>query len=351
MIVYLAMLTFICVLAMGSLFLPKHMGSVRGMISLTGYTVMCLFIGLRDHVGGDWEPYSELFSAIGRLPFIVVLIIVEPLYGLCNRLVYMAGGDIHLVNLICATILLVCLFNFSRLVDMDSNVLLFIAAPYLLFVVGMGYTRQSVAVGLILNGIGYLRHGKEKTFYLFACVATLFHYSAIVLILLWWVNNFKRAAALALALAAVSPVLYSIILASDKYSIYVNNDPSIQSHGVWSRILIILLALFVVMAQKLHWAKESQLRRMIIRGAITLGLIAVLSLFLSTIADRICLYLFFIYVLAIGSVIRYARLPFKYLSLYFVICLSYGIFFVWFGLSNFASAAWFPYGMSLYGNS
>jgi hypothetical protein len=30
-----------------------------------------------------------------------------------------------------------------------------------------------------------------------------------------------------------------------------------------------------------------------------------------------------------------------------VICLSYGVFFVWFGLSNFASAAWFPYGMSL----
>jgi hypothetical protein len=234
---------------------------------------------------------------------------------------------------------------------MDSNVLLFIAAPYLLFVVGMGYTRQSVAVGLILNGIGYLRHGREGKFYLFVCLATLFHYSAIVLILLWWVNSFKRTATLALALAAVSPVLYTIILASSKYSLYVNNDPAVQSHGVWFRIFIILIALFVVFAQKLHWAKESQLRTMIIRGAITLSLIAVLSLFLSTLADRICLYLFFIYILAIGSVIRYARLPFKYLSLYFVICLSYGVFFIWFGLSNFASAAWFPYGMSIYGNS
>lgn len=351
MIVYLAMLTFICILAMGSLFLPKRLGGVRGMISLIGYTVMCLFIGLRDHVGGDWAPYNELFSTIGHLPFIVVLIIVEPLYGLCNRLVYMAGGDIHLVNLICATIFLVCLYNFSRLVDIDSNVLLFISAPYLLFVVGMGYTRQSVAVGLILNGIGNLRHGREKTFYLFAFLATLFHYSAIVLILLWWVNSFKRAAALAVPLALVSPVLYSMILASSKYSLYVNNDPAIQSHGVWFRILIILVALFVVFAQKLQWAKESQLRKMIIRGAITLGLMAVLSLFLSTLADRICLYLFFIYILAVGSVIRYARLPFKYLSLYFVICLSYGVFFIWFGLSNFATAAWFPYGMSLYGNS
>ena len=235
--------------------------------------------------------------------------------------------------------------------DIDSNVLLFISAPYLLFVVGMGYTRQSVAVGLILNGIGNLRHGREKTFYLYVFLATLFHYSAIVLIVLWWVNSFKRAAALAVPLALVSPVLYSIILASSKYSLYVNNDPAIQSHGVWFRILIILVALFVVFAQKLQWAKESQLRKMIIRGAIALGLMAVLSLFLSTLAHRICLYLFFIYILAVGSVIRYARLPFKYLSLYFVICLSYGVFFIWFGLSNFATAAWFPYGMSLYGNS
>jgi hypothetical protein len=260
-----------------------------------------------------------------------------------------AGGDIHLVNLICATILLVCLFNFSLLVELDGNLLLFISAPYLLFVVGMGYTRQSVALGLCLNAIGYLRHNRERMFYLFVILGALFHYSAIVLVLLWWIKNLKRTAFVAVALAAASPVLF-LLLSRGRYVLLYLSRNGVQSHGVWSRILLVLLALFVIFAQKLQWARESQLRRVILRGAVALCLIAVLSLFLSTVADRICLYLFFIYILGIGSVIRYTMIPFKYISVYLVVCLTYGIFFAWFGLSNFA-ADWFPYRISLYSSS
>jgi hypothetical protein len=265
-------------------------------------------------------------------------------------LVYLAGGDIHLVNLICATISLACLFNFSRQVEMDSNLLLFIATPYLLFVVGMGYTRQSVALGLALNAIGYLRHGREKTFYLFAILATLFHYSAIFLVLLWWVNNFKRTAVVVLAIVAVSPILIPL-LSSDRYVRYLNNDAAMQSHGVWTRILLIVLALLVIFNQKASWAQETVLRRAIIRGAVALGFITLLSVFLSTLADRVCLYLFFMYMLGMGSVIRNSIRPFKFLSIFLVVSLSYAVFLAWFGFSAFAAGGWFPYGISLYGNS
>jgi hypothetical protein len=300
-------------------------------------------------VGADWGTYKAIFEVIANLHSAITFIAVEPLYAVCNRLVYVAGGDIHLVNLICATILLVCLFNFSLLVELDGNLLLFISAPYLLFVVGMGYTRQSVALGLCLNAIGYLRHNRERMFYLFVILGALFHYSAIVLVLLWWIKNLKRTAFVAVALAAASPVLF-LLLSRGRYVLLYLSRNGVQSHGVWSRILLVLLALFVIFAQKLQWARESQLRRVILRGAVALCLIAVLSLFLSTVADRICLYLFFIYILGIGSVIRYTMIPFKYISVYLVVCLTYGIFFAWFGLSNFA-ADWFPYGISLYSSS
>ncbi|HEY1904100.1 MAG TPA: EpsG family protein [Terracidiphilus sp.] len=349
MIVYLTMLTFICFLALGSLFLPKRLRIIRDGMSLLGYGAICVFIGLRDHVGADWDAYKVIFHAISKLPLVGTFFIVEPLYGICNRLVYLAGGDIHIVNLICATILLACLFNFSRLVEIDSNLLLFIATPYLLFVVGMGYTRESVALGLALNAVGYLRHSREKMFYLFAGLAVLFHYSAIFLVLLWWISSFKRTAAAAVALLAVSPVLVPLLF-SERYVRYLNNNAAMQSHGVWTRILLIALALTVMFVQKFEWARETELRRVIIRGIVALGAITILSLFLSTLADRICLYLFFIYMLGIGSMIRYSMIPFKYLSIFFVVCLTYGIFFAWFGLSNFA-VAWFPYGISLSSNS
>jgi small-conductance mechanosensitive channel len=134
---------------------------------------------------------------------------------------------------------------------------------------------------------------------------------------------------------------------SERYVRYLNNDAAMQSHGVWTRILLIVLALLVIFAQKFEWARETELRRAIVRGTVALGAITILSLFLSTLADRICLYLFFIYVLGIGSMVRYTLRPFKYLSLYLVLCLTYGLFFAWFGLSGFA-AAWFPYGIALH---
>jgi len=187
-------------------------------------------------------------------------------------------------------------------------------------------------------------------FYLFACLATLFHYSAVFLVLLWWVKNFKRTVVVLLAVLAMSPLLIPL-LSSDRYVRYLNNNAAMQSHGVWSRILLISLALGVIFVQRLRWVNETELRRVIVRGTFALGLISLLSLFLSTLADRVCLYLFFIYMLGIGSLIRYSRIPFKFLSICLVVALTYGIFFAWFGLSEFAAAAWYPYGISFSSNS
>ena len=75
MTVYFAMLTFICFLALSSLFLPKRMGLVRHGISLVGYGSMCIFIGLRDHIGGDWNAYREIFQAISELPILQVFFV------------------------------------------------------------------------------------------------------------------------------------------------------------------------------------------------------------------------------------------------------------------------------------
>jgi len=345
------MLTFICCLALGSVFLPCRWRVARGGIALVGYGSMCIFLGLRDHIGADWDNYRAIFRSFATPSSLNLYIFVEPLYAICNRLVNIAGGDIHLVNLICATIFLACLFNFSRLVAMDSNLLLFIAAPYLLFVVGMGYTRQSVAIGLVLNAIGYLRHRRERMFYLLAGLAALFHDPAVFVALLWWINSSKRLVSVAVT-AAAAVLLVILLLSGNRYvRLYLYNNAAVQSHGVGFRILIIALGLLVILVQKIPWTREPQLRRMILKGAVALGILAILSLFLSTLADRVCLYLFFIYLLGVGSLIRYAKLPFKYLSIYFVICLTYAMFFVWFGLSSYAAASWFPYGISLYGSS
>jgi hypothetical protein len=142
-----------------------------------------------------------------------------------------------------------------------------------------------------------------------------------------------------------------VAVTSPRYVHYFDDSAAMQSNGVWSRIALVLLGLFIVFIQRARWAGDEQLRKMIVRGGITLGFLILLSLFLSTLADRICLYLFFVYLLGVGSLIRYATQPFRYLSIGFVVCLTYAVFVAWFGLSAYASAAWFPYGNALYGVS
>lgn len=348
MIVYFAMLTFVCFLALWSVFLPASMHRVRLGLALIGYPTMAIFVGLRDHVGADWESYNRIFRLVNELPLTKGMLLVEPLYYSFNRLSYALGGDVHLVNMMCATIVLSCLFSFARKVEIDPNLLLFLCTPYLLFVVGMGYTRQSVAVALGLNAIANLRENRWKRFYLFTFLAMMFHYSAICLIPLWWIRGKRRVVLAGFVLLAASPLIVGM-LTGVRYGQYTDNNQNMQSHGVWTRIALIAIALVIIYAQRIHWEEEKNLTSAIARGAIGLAMLTVLSVFLSTMADRICLYLFFIYALGLGKLLDYARTPSKYLSLYFLITVSYAVFLAWFGFSAFAAGAWFPYGNALFG--
>lgn len=343
MTIYLVMLTFIGALAFWSVFLPARMRVVRFLLAAVGYGSVCLFIGLRDQVGPDWDTYETMFKMIEHLPLWASMIIAEPLYVMSNRVAALVGGDIHLVNLFCALVLTVSLYKFSRLVEIDPNLLLFISAPYLLFVVGMGYTRQSAAVGLCLVAAGYLRRNQPRKFYLLTFTAMLFHYSALFLLLLWWVNSVKRMAILGLGLLAASPLIYLMLSSDERYAQYVQSNSQLQSHGVWSRILLVLLGLAIIYTQRARWNREGKLRDLIIRCGVALVFLMILSVFLSTLADRLCLYLFFVYIAASGKIVRYAKPPFRYLSLLSLFSGTYAVFVVWFALSPLASIGWVPY--------
>jgi hypothetical protein len=339
--VYFAMLTFVCALATASLFLPERMHIFRNVISFAGYSAMCIFIGLRDQVGGDWYNYLSIFQITGDSPLLLSAAMIEPMYAFCNKLVYLIGGDIHIVNLLCAAILLSSLFNFSRLIDTDSNLILFISTPYLLFVVGMNYTRQSVAIGLCLNAIGYFRKNRHRMFFLMAIFAFLFHYSAAFMLILGWINSVKRMVA-AVSIAAIAALFFG-----GRYATYASTSSDMQSGGVWSRILIILIGLLVILVQRTKWRQETQLCKLLLRALIILMFITPLCLFFSTLVDRICLYLFFVYILGIGNSVKYAAYYFRSAYFMLVAAFSYGVFIAWFGFSPQASNYWFPYGNSL----
>ena len=144
--------------------------------------VISIIIGWRDRVGGDWYTYAYQFWLYGSMGFSEALAIgKDPGYSVLSSLVYFLGGDIYSLNLVCASALVIGAVVLARRQSYPWLALL-AAVPYLFIVVGMGYTRQSVAIGCAMVGLVALEQSRIKTFVFWLFVAAAFHKSAVLLL-------------------------------------------------------------------------------------------------------------------------------------------------------------------------
>jgi hypothetical protein len=308
------------------------------LIAFLNAMLLSVFIGLRDGIGGDWESYAALVQTF-HWPFPLITFAAHPLepgYVLLDILSNFVNGDIYLVNFVCAIIILGCLLKYSSLLSVNPNFVFFLAAPYILFVVGMNYSRQSVAIALSFLALAYLATGKTRTFYYVAFLALCFHFTAVILIVFM---QFKRRlhAALALAIAGLS---CSFILF--RYPRYLEGNEYLDSKGVWLRMAILLFGVALFFLQRKHWKEHPDAYRVLMRSSLTVLCLLVMSIKFSTIADRLGLYFMFLYVTTAGKILRYSPRPAKALGLAIVTTATYGVFFIWFGLSS-AATLWMPY--------
>jgi hypothetical protein len=316
----------------------------RWPIAFVAASCLSIFVGFRDHVGGDWDTYELIFDAYHHftLPIAYLEMPIEPGYALLNFLSGIVGADIHLVNFICALLMMAGILIFAKMVQINPNLALFLSTPYLIFVVGMGYTRQSVAIGIGLAAFGYLVNGRRRMFYLCVCIATLFHYSAIFLFLFEWLATRKRLAICALATLASSPLILMVIRGS-RYSIYVSSDSEMYSSGVWFRLAIEVLGAIAIYIQRERWRRDPKLYALLKRGIYFLVAFLAISFFASTFADRFALYLMFVYILGLGCAVRFSQKESRYVAVAMVFGVTCAIFVTWFEISQFAASSWLPY--------
>jgi hypothetical protein len=144
----------------------------RRILLPLSFVCIWFFIGFRWETGTDWEVYINNYFLQNDLGF-------EKGYSLLSSAAHTLGFGYNSFLLLISFIPLFCLYIFlerkSRYVFVA---LLFFIANYMLGF--MGGNRQSVAIGFIVLSALFIEERKPMHFFVFICIAMLFHRSAIV---------------------------------------------------------------------------------------------------------------------------------------------------------------------------
>ena len=147
------------------------------------FVLIALMIGLRHEVGGDWYTYLGNMMATTDLTLAQALTGPrrDPADGLLNWVAAQSGLGIYLINSIHGTLFAGGLLVFCRR-QPRPWLALTVAVPYLITVVAMGYSRQGVAIGLVMLGLVALEDKNVFKFLLWIALAATFHKSAVILV-------------------------------------------------------------------------------------------------------------------------------------------------------------------------
>ena len=257
------------------------------------YLALCGFMGFRHHVGGDWGNYLDLLDHMDGAPFADAIVMIDPGYAFLCWLSLQAGSGIYPVNLACAA-----LFSFGLIyfcLSLPRPWLAMTAAiPYLVIVVGMGYTRQGVALGCAMAGMVALRKESKLPFIAWIAVGILFHKSAVLVLPIAGLATSRNRYWSLLWIAAIAFAAYAAALrdsASDLVTNYI--EAQYQSQGAFLRLAMNLGPAILILRDKRSkevlgtayplWKTVSQI-----------SILLFLAYFLSpssTAVDRIALYM------------------------------------------------------------
>lgn len=263
-------------------------------MAIVGLIGMTLMIGLRAGVGGDWGSYQMMFKRAAYRSFDQTIAQSDPGYAFLNWAAQQLGSELWLVNLVCGLLLVWGVAALARR-EPQPWLSLLITVPYLIIVVGMGYTRQAAALGLVMVGLAsLLNSGSLVRLLFFVAMGTLFHKSAVICLpLVAFTGNRRKIIDLAL-IASAALGLYTLFV-QDSVDRLLRNyiDARYSSSGAAIRISMSLLPaiIFLLFRRRLGFAEgEASLWR----NFSLVALAAAVALALtpsSTAVDRIALYL------------------------------------------------------------
>lgn len=325
----------------------------KGARNLTGawaifFIFLTLIVGFRDNVGGDWPNYLWHYENVFYSSQNPLWWADDPSYRLLEYLSFQMDLGIYAINLACAAIFAYGIIVFCRNTRRPWLAMT-VAIPYLVIILGMGYTRQGVALSCIMVGLVHLSNAKISRFIFWVLLGATFHKSAIVILpvaALLKSSGSSRTIKTAWLIMIIA-IAYFFLLKDSIEDLRVNYiNAEYQSEGALIRLAMnfVPATIFLLNRKKISLSlPQSQLW-------VWFSFVSIIAFFLyfasasSTALDRIALYLIPL------QIILFSMLPDLFgrkgatNGIYLLgVVLFYGsVQFVWLSFANNAYA-WLPY--------
>ena len=316
---------------------------------LIGIALTC-FIGLRHEVGGDWFNYIPYLTRAEGLDWGTAIAMGDPGYNTLNWLFASYSWGIYGVNFVSGAVFSAGLVILCR-AQPRPWLALCLAIPYLVIVVAMGYSRQGVALGLIMPGMLALERGRLRLFLLCMAGAATFHSTALVMLAFVVPAVPGRTLAtrglqLLLLLIVGGALVQTFLVARVDGFIGGYIEAEYQSEGAAIRVAMNLLPALLLLIWPRRFDFTTQQLRLWRAMAFTAAACAIALVLLpanTTAVDRIALYVIPIQ-LVVGARLPSTRLfglaPAQLLLAALGFC--FAVQFVWLNFAVHASG-WLPY--------
>lgn len=252
MLIYVTLFLFVAIMATQPARPHKVVDSSNSSLVLQPFSfllffILLIFVGLRHEIGGDWGNYIYQIDKTSAMSFeYAISSLGDPLYQLIKW--YSVGfgsntgdGPIHFLNFMCALFFAYGLVLFCN-AQPRPWLAFAIAVPYLLIVVGMGYTRQSAAIGSIMIALTAVSQGKTLKYIFWICVAVTIHKTSII-VLPFAVFLFKTNKVILSFATVVFVVFLYLVLLSEYVEVMTQNYLGLEqsSSGAFIRALMNLI--------------------------------------------------------------------------------------------------------------
>ncbi|RZL04476.1 MAG: EpsG family protein [Rubrivivax sp.] len=305
-----------------------------------------LIMGLRHRVGADWFSYAYHYELTDNVPLREAILTSDIAYALLNWLCALIDGQIYLVNVICAIVVMHGLIFFARRQPVPWLVIV-MAVPYYLIVVSMGYTRQGVAMAIEMMALYSLIDDRNvKKFAVQIVIAGLFHKSALVMLpIAMLVSTTNRGLTILWVVLFGGGVAGAMLV--EYYEIlwhtYIESDMESEGSGIRVAMNALPSIILLCYRQRLR-LNEHEVRLWTWIAIFSLMCVPLVGLS-STAVDRVALYFMPIQFFVLSRI--YLLFPARWQKLSLLgVAAMYGIVqWVWLVYSKYASMTWLPYQM------